>query len=105
VQPGALFSTDAAGLVLAVKAAPKASRDAILGVMATPDGHALKVAVTAAPDKNKANVAVAALVAKALGVPKSAVQVIAGATDRRKLLHVDGDPAALSALAQKWMSQ
>ena len=105
MSPVALFSTDADGLVLAVKAAPKSSRDAILGVMATPDGHALKVAVTAAPDKNKANLAVAALIAKAFGVSKSAVRVVAGATDRRKLLHVDGDPAVLSALAQKWITQ
>ncbi|TAL04507.1 MAG: DUF167 domain-containing protein [Rhodospirillaceae bacterium] len=102
---GPLFSADGDGLVLAVKAAPKASRNAIIGIMATPDGQALKVAVTAAPDKGKANAAVAALVAKALHVPKSAVSVISGATDRRKLLRISGDPARLSALAQKWIDQ
>jgi uncharacterized protein (TIGR00251 family) len=99
-----LFSTDARGLVLAVKAAPKASRDAIVGVMATPDGQALKVAVTAPADKGKANAAVAQVVAKAFGVPKSAVTIVSGATDRRKLVRISGDPAALSTLAQKWMT-
>jgi uncharacterized protein (TIGR00251 family) len=103
VQPDPLFSADGDGLVLAVKAAPKASRDAIVGVMATPEGQALKVAVTAAPDKGKANAAVAALIAKALHVPKSAVSVISGATDRRKLLRIMGDPVQLSTLAQKWI--
>ena len=101
---GALFSTDADGLILAVKAAPKASRDAILGVMATADGQVLKVAVTAPPDKGKANAAVTALVAAAMGVPKNAVQIVSGATDRRKLLRIAGDPATLSRLAQRWIS-
>ncbi len=98
-----LFSTDASGLVLAIKAQPKASRDAIVGVMDTTDGQALKVAVTAAPEGGKANAAVAAVVAKALGVPKSAVSVMAGATARRKLLRVAGDPAALLAIARNWI--
>jgi uncharacterized protein (TIGR00251 family) len=101
---GALFSTDARGLLLAVKAAPKASRDAVIGVMATPDGQALKIAVTAPPDKGKANAAVSAVVAKAFGVSKSAVSIVSGATDRRKLLHINGDPIALAGIAQKWMS-
>lgn len=96
-----LFSTDTEGLLLAVKAAPKASRDAIIGVMATPDGHVLKVAVTAAPDKGKANAAVSAVVAKAFGVAKGAVSLVSGATDRRKLFRITGDPATLAAIASR----
>ena len=101
---GTLFSADAGGLTLAVNAAPKVSHNAVVGVMETPDGHALKVAVTAPPDKGKANAAVAVVVAKALGVSKSAVRVVSGATDCGKLLRIDGDPVALPALAKKWMS-
>ncbi len=97
-----MFSTDASGLILSVKAQPKASRDCIVGVMATPEGHSLKVAVTAAPDKGKANAAIAALVAKAFDVPKTAVSVIAGASDRRKVLRIAGDPKTLAARAQQW---
>jgi uncharacterized protein (TIGR00251 family) len=100
--PRAVFTADATGGVLAVKAAPKASRDAILGVMPTVDGHALKVAVTAPADKGKANEAVVALVAEAFRVPKRAVSVIAGTTDRSKLLRIDGDPLALSDIAKQW---
>ena len=71
--------------------------------MDTPDGQALKIAVTAPPDKGKANAAVAALLAKAFGVAKSSVAVVAGETDRRKVLRVSGDPAALSTIAQQWI--
>jgi len=102
-QRGQFFTVQADGLVLVVKAVPKSRRDAVVGVMATPEGHALKVAVTAAPENGKANAAVATVVAKALNVSKSAVSVVSGATDRRKLLRVVGDPAALSHCAQQWI--
>lgn len=55
----------------------------------------LRVRVSAVPDKGKANAAVAALLAKALGVPKSAVSVVSGETNRLKTLAVVGDGAAL----------
>ena len=61
----------------------------------------LRVRVNAVPDKGKANAAVAALLAKALGVPKSAVSVVSGETARMKTLAVVGDGAALvEALAK-----
>ena len=53
------------------------------------DGR-IKVAVTAPPVDGEANAAVIELVAKALGVAKSAVEVIAGASSRRKTLRVTG---------------
>jgi uncharacterized protein YggU (UPF0235/DUF167 family) len=63
----------------------------------------LRVRVNAVPDKGKANAGVVALLAKALGVPKSAVAVVSGETARLKTLDVAGDGAALveklSALA------
>lgn len=60
------------------------------------DGSAvLRMRVKAVPDKGKANAAVVALVAKALGVPKSAVSVVSGETARLKTLAVVGDGAVL----------
>jgi uncharacterized protein len=53
------------------------------------DGR-IKVAVTAPPVDGEANSAVIELIAKALGVPKRAVEVIAGETSRRKTLRVTG---------------
>jgi uncharacterized protein YggU (UPF0235/DUF167 family) len=37
-------------------------------------------------------------------VPKSAVSVIAGAADRRKLLHVAGEPQALAQRLERWLA-
>ena len=71
--------------------------------MPTPEGEALKIAVTAPADKGKANAAVTALLAKTFGVAKSSVAVVAGETDRRKTLRILGDPAVLSAIAQQWI--
>jgi len=90
--------------MLSVRAIPKASRNAVQGAMETPDGLALKIAVTAPPDKGKANIAVTELLAKSFGVSKSSVTLVAGQTDRRKILRIAGDPAALSLIAQQWIN-
>ncbi len=82
---------------------PKASREAIQGVMPTPDGSALKVSVTVPPDKGKANAAVVALLAKAFGVAKSNVTLKQGDTDRRKVFHVSGDTKVLAPIAEQWI--
>ena len=51
-------------------------------------GTVLAVSVTAAPTDGRANRAVAALLAKALGVPPSAVELVQGATARDKHFRV-----------------
>ena len=62
------------------------------------DGR-LKVAVTAPPVDGEANAAVIEALAKALGVARSAVEVIAGASSRRKTVRVAGvTRAAIEAL-------
>jgi len=65
---------------------PRASR-AKLGPVH--DGR-LKVAVTSPPVDGEANAAVIELIAKTLGIAKGAVEVIAGASSRRKTLKVSG---------------
>lgn len=82
-------------VTLEILVQPRASR-AKLGPMH--DGR-LKVAVTAPPVDGEANAAVIELLAKALGVAKSKVEVIAGATSRRKTVRIAGVArAALEAL-------
>ncbi len=56
-------------------------------------GDAVKVAVSAPPDKGKANEAVLVLVAAALGVPRSAVELVGGTTSRAKRVAVRGRTA------------
>ncbi len=97
------FWIDAGGLVLTIRASPKASRNALLGVMETPEGPALKVAVTAPPDKGKANAALIDLMAKTFGVSKSSITLVAGETDRHKILRIGGNADELKTIAQRWM--
>jgi hypothetical protein len=72
---------------LAVRVRPGARRAALLGRMA--DGT-LKLAVTAVPEEGRANAAVVALLAEALGVPRGAVAVARGRAARAKTVTVDG---------------
>lgn len=68
------------GVKLAVRVEPKASRNGVVGAV----GERLKVAVTAAPEKGKANDAVVKTLAKALAVRASAVEIVSGETSRDK---------------------
>ncbi len=91
------WTVTADGLRVRLRLVPKSSRDAIEGLEATPEGPALKARVRAVPEDGKANAAVAQLLAKWLGVPKSSVTLVAGHKSRTKTLHVAGDGVALAA--------
>lgn len=94
--PSGPFTTVRDGVTVAVRVTPRASRNGLAGTAATAaGGTALKVSVTAVPEDGKANDAVVRLLSKAWGVPRTSIAVVAGATDRNKILHVAGDPAAL----------
>jgi hypothetical protein len=85
------------GLILAVRVTPKGGRDAIDGVAELADGGCvLKVRVRAAPSEGEANAAVISLVARMLGVPASAVALVAGAGARIKRLKIAGAGADLA---------
>jgi uncharacterized protein (TIGR00251 family) len=105
-----MFQAVAGGIRLRLKVAPKAKRNEIGGWLDEPDGgplgpsRALKVAVTAAPEDGKANAAVIALLAKEWGVAKSAISVVAGATDRRKIVEIRGQSAELMQKLQAWLN-
>ncbi len=90
--------TEQAGAVtFDVLVQPRASR-AKLGPVH--DGR-LKVAVTSPPVDGEANQAVVDLLARILGVPRSAIEVIAGMTSRRKTVRVTGiTTATIEALAR-----
>ena len=68
-------------LTLTIKAIPKSSRDEIVGVL---EDGTLKVKITAAPEKGKANAAICELLANAFGVPKRNVSVTRGETSHLK---------------------
>ncbi len=93
-----------------LKVAPKAKRNQFGGLLDEPDGgplgqgRALKISVTAAPEDGKANAAVIALLAQEWGVAKSAISVVSGATDRRKLVEIRGPSQELLAKLQGWLA-
>ena len=98
------LSVSSDGVRVRMRVQPKARRNAVYGLAPEVDGGvALKVAVTAAAEDGKANAAVIALLAKAWGQPKSAFTVVAGATDRRKIIHLQGDPARLMQALESWL--
>ncbi len=91
------------GVKVAVRLTPKASRDRIEGVAAAADGGAvLKVSVTAVPEDGKANAALIKLLAKEWRLPKSAIDIVQGATDRRKVLVITGDADQLRQRLEQW---
>ncbi len=73
-------------LLLKVKASPGSKREGISGV----HGDALKIAVTAPPEKGKANRAVVEVLARALGLVRRDVAVESGATSREKRIRIGG---------------
>ena len=72
------------GTTLALRVTPRAARNAVT----LKDGQ-LRVTVTTVPEDGKANAAVVQLLAKALGIPKSRLTLVRGATSRDKLFPIE----------------
>jgi uncharacterized protein len=73
-------------LELTLKVIPKSSRNEVVGLL--PDGS-LKIKITAAPEKGKANAAVCEFLAGEFGIAKRNVAIIRGETSSIKqiLIH------------------
>ena len=84
------------GARVAVKVQPKSRRPGLQGTAPAADGIRLRIGVSEAPEDGRASRAACAVLAKALGQPASAVQVLTGASSREKTLHVAGDPILLA---------
>ncbi len=84
------------GVMLRLKVVPGASRDRIVGEL----GGALKIAVSAPPEKGRANKAVIGLLAKALGLRANQIEVVSGTTSPGKSILIRGaTPEAVRRLA------
>jgi len=88
------------GVILPIRAHAGARRNAILGER---EG-ALRVAVTAAPEKGKANRAIIDLLSKSLKIPKSSFEIVSGDTAAQKrFLVVGADPHRLQTTLEAAM--
>ena len=91
------------GVLLRVRLTPKSSRDGIDGVKEGPDGAYLQVRVRAVPEDGKANTALIEFLAKAIGLPKSSMEISAGAASRLKTVRIAGDKTALERRLKTWL--
>lgn len=85
-----------AGISVSLRVTPRGGRDDIDGIETLADGRSvLKVRVRAIADGGEANRAVTELLARSLGVSRSCVRLLSGATSRLKQVAVEGDPKRL----------
>ena len=74
------------GVELSLYVLPRSSRSGYVGLQ----DNALKVKITKPPVDGKANAECCAVLARLLGIPKSRVQLVHGATARRKVVRAEG---------------
>jgi uncharacterized protein YggU (UPF0235/DUF167 family) len=87
------------GVILPVKAQPGARRNRLAGEHA----GALKVQVTPAPERGKATEAVLDTIADTLGLKRSQVSLLSGATSPQKRVLISG--VSLTELAERLRSE
>lgn len=93
------------GLLLHVRATPRAGRDEVVGLVTNAAGQrSLAVKVSAAPDKGKANAAVIETLADALCLPKSSLRLHAGETARDKVVLVLQDEGLVRRQLERFTS-
>jgi hypothetical protein len=80
-----------AGAALTVRVTTRSSRNEIAGIL---DDGTVKIHLTAAPVDGEANQQLVAYLAKTLDVPRSNIEIVAGATGRDKLITILGIDAA-----------
>lgn len=74
------------GITFKAKIVPGSSKTAFVGIL---DGM-IKVKVSAAPEKGKANKCLTDFLAKKLGVKKNDITIVSGQTNPVKQIHIDG---------------
>jgi hypothetical protein len=93
------------GISVALRVTPRGRRDDIDGIETLANGRSvLKVRVRALAEGGEANRAVTELLARALGVSKTSVRLLSGATSRTKQMAVEGDPARLGEALRKLLA-
>ena len=80
------------GTRLRLRVRPGARKNAIVG----PHGGALKISVTAAPERGKANEAVVELLASALAISRASVAIVSGQTCANKVVVVALKPEVVA---------
>ena len=74
------------GIVFEIKVIPGSSKTAVSGLL----GEKIKIKISAAAEKGKANKCLIEFLSKKLGVKKNAIRIISGQTSTLKRLQVSG---------------
>jgi len=86
------------GVRIAVRVTTRAGRNRLAGTVELADGsQALAVRLGAPPVEGAANKALIAMLAERLGISRSAIAIISGATSRNKVVHVTGVTAEFAS--------
>jgi uncharacterized protein (TIGR00251 family) len=85
------------GVRLAVQIIPNAKKSEVIGVL----DDALKLKLQAQPIEGKANEALVKFLAAALSVPKSAVTITHGQTNKRKLVEIRSAVLTVEEVGQR----
>jgi uncharacterized protein (TIGR00251 family) len=100
------FQPTPKGVRVAIRVTPRAARDQVTGLKPTAaGGRELCVALTAVPEKGRANKALIDLLAREWAMSKSELSVVAGVTDRHKAVMVEGMPDKLMAALGQWIER
>ncbi|MBW7898587.1 hypothetical protein B188_18340 [Candidatus Brocadiaceae bacterium B188] len=78
--------TTNSGVILSIRTRPGSGKNCVLGEY----GGRLKLAVTAAPEKGKANKAVIKLLAEIFQIHESSIHIISGKSSQDKRLLIEG---------------
>ena len=84
MQRGAWAALAVPGAQIALRVTPRARRNAL-----SRESGAIRAQVTAPPEDGRANAAVQALLAEALGIAKTRLVLLRGATSRDKVFRVE----------------
>ena len=100
------FLLEARGLRVLVRVSPKSGQARVLGLAERPDGRAdLKIAIRSAPEGGRANAELIGFLAKEWRAPKQSLALLSGASDRRKVVLIEGDAAALLGRLERWLAE
>ena len=80
------------GVIFKILVQPRSSKNTLAGL----HDDALKIKLTAAPVNNAANWMCIKFLAKALGVPKSSLEIVSGHTSRNKQVLLRSDRVGIS---------
>lgn len=75
---------------LRIKVIPKSNKNEIVETFTDADGEeTIKIRIKAAPEKGKANAELIKFLSKQFGVPRAAIFIISGKSERLKLIKID----------------